>query len=275
MSKFIPRRLLGATAAAALATVALASPVHADPPRIDHVNLGDSFSAGIGSGGLSVAGPECIQGSGPDHVSRLDDLGRIHLLEDSACAGFDTSLVGQTATKLADKLGDAELVTLTLGGNDLPWGQVFAACSAQGSPDACASMTAALPAQIRAAGVSAKAALETIDSLTDGQVVVLGYPHLVDGTHGSPLFPADTAEHLNELTDYLNAQLAQAAAETGADFVDVTERFAGHGADSPNPWIHLDPVNPASPDNLHPTTRGYLSGYFPAAMEAISLGRPR
>ena len=80
---------------------------------------------------------------------------------------------------------------------------------------------------------------------------------------------------LNKLTDDLNAALAKAVTDHGRDvvFVDVSERFEGHGADSTDPWIYFNPSDRNDRNNLHPNQRGYFSGYYTALKSAVSLGQ--
>lgn len=87
------------------------------------VNLGDSYSAAIGTGGVrpspSMSG--CFQGVGPDHVAQLVNQHRVTLLANAACAGMDSAglrrIVEQPRIRAA--LGSAGLVTMTIGGNDI------------------------------------------------------------------------------------------------------------------------------------------------------------
>ena len=52
---------------------------------------------------------------------------------------------------------------------------------------------------------------------------------------------AERAAQLNDWTDELNAALAAGVEEEGAVFVDVTDRFRGHGVGSADPWILFGP----------------------------------
>ena len=101
--------------------------------------------------------------------------------------------------------------------------------------------------------------------------MVLGYPHLFDDRADSPLISAERAAQLNDWTDELNAALAAGVEEEGAVFVDVTDRFRGHGVGSADPWILFGPD--AGDHNLHPTERGYLSGYFPGLLGQAARAR--
>ncbi|MFI7483613.1 SGNH/GDSL hydrolase family protein [Kocuria sp. M1R5S2] len=271
------RRTAGAVATAVALVGATVSPATAAPSTVGVVNLGDSYSAAIGTGGISalpLPGP-CLQGQGPDHVDKLDAGPRFDVRLDAACSGATTTqiraLAGLPAVGAA--LAGADLVTLTLGGNDLGWTQIVLQCSALGHPALCDTLLAQAPTAIDAAARSAGQTVATIDEATDGTILVFGYPRLFDAQEDSALMPAARAAQLNALTDQLNAALRSAVEAEGAVFVDVAQRFQGHGLGSADPWIHFDPADPFDPNSLHPTSRGYLSGYFPALMSGVSPGR--
>jgi len=276
----IRRRPVTAVAGAAVLALGAAGPAAAAPRAVDLVNLGDSYSAAFGTGSPaplpSLSG--CYQGGGTDHVDKLAAKNRVNLLLDAACAGATTDDVRAMATSpaVAGALGEAELVTLTLGGNDLGWGDYVKACSTRGEAalaGACDALLLQAPERTALAAASAGETVAAVDAATEGQVVVLGYPHLFDGGQDTAFISAERIAQLNHWTDELNAALAAAAEANGAVFADVTENFTGHGADSAEPWIYFDPAAPGDWENLHPTESGYLSGYYPALMSVVSPGR--
>lgn len=282
---------VGLTLAGASATAA--KPLEsAGPPQVDHVNLGDSYSAAFGTGGIAPTALQtvvpgvsipCFQGAGPDHVSELDGHPRVTLVADAACGGATTAdirTIVQTVPAVQAGLAEAELVSLTLGGNDVAWVETLVQCSAFVDPAEapCDVLVGTAPMRIAGAAASAGQTIATIDAATDATIVVLGYPHLVEPTgltlpNGVVLMTAERAVQINALTDALNAALKTAVESQGATFVDVTDRFAGHGLGSADPWIALDLQNITDPNNLHPTVDGYLEGYRPALMSEVSIGR--
>lgn len=277
----VPRvlRVAAALLAVTSASLVAAAPAQAAPPRIDLVNLGDSFSAAVGTGGVGPTPPlGCLQGQGPDHVSRLQRRPGVVLLVDAACSGATSADVRAVVAlpQVTAALGQAELVTLTLGGNDVGWTSYLAACSRAGeaaAPGVCDLLLGQGDARIVAAAASAARTLADVDAATEGVVVVLGYPHLVDDTRDTALVTAARATQLNELTDRLSSGLRDAALSEGARFADVTDRFDGHGVGSDDPWLFFDPTNPTRPDTFHPTATGYLRGYYAALADTVVLGR--
>lgn len=273
-------RRSGTALAAALALAGTtASPAAAAPRTIELVNLGDSYSAAYGTGGHQpVEGlEECLQGTGRDHIDKLGSHPRVEVTLDAACAGHTTTEVRALVAEepVADALGTADVVTLTMGGNDIGWGTIIQACSApveaQYGPGPCDAALAKAPGLIASAAASAAETVAAIDAASDARVVVLGYPHLFDDRQDSPLLAAERAAELNDWTDELNAALAAGVEEECAVFVDVTDRFRGHGVGSADPWILFGPD--AGDHNLHPTERGYLSGYFPGLVGQVARAR--
>ncbi|MBB5513366.1 lysophospholipase L1-like esterase [Neomicrococcus aestuarii] len=272
MARNVTRRVGSFVAAVALAAAAFGPTANAAERNIDYVNLGDSYSAGFGTGGIASTGG-CFQGSGADHVSKLDAKKGVDLKLDLACGGFTTSDIAfYSQVVAAGALSQAEVVTITLGGNDLPWKELVQAC-AMGSPEQCAWAFGSAQTALGSVGANVYSTLSTIRSLTNARIVVLGYPQLFDGVYPNPYLSPGQIAGMRQLTTGLNAQIAGATAPiTNASFVDVNSWFGGHGVDSPDPWIYFNPTNLDDPNNLHPTSEGYLNAYYPATMSAISFG---
>ena len=162
------RRLLGAIAAcsgAALLIIAGAPAIAAVPAGLNYVALGDSYSAGFGIEPFSMTSPftatpstdlnGCYQaGANYPHLVAAS-LGM--LLTDQTCSGAVTANVtttpqltdtGQTAPTVQDvALSTAtDVVTITIGGNDLGFATIAADCIRLGpttDPVALASKTPA------------------------------------------------------------------------------------------------------------------------------------
>ena len=272
------RRTVTAGAAALVLASPGASPAVVSPPTVDVVNLGDSYSAAIGTGGRQqVAGlPGCHQGTGTDHVDELAALPRVEVALDAACSGAEAGDVRTLASVpfVHDALAAAELVTLTVGGNDARWSEIISACSApfeaSSGSGTCDTLLVQAPAFIASAAAAAGATVDVLDAATDGRIVVLGYPQIFDDGQDTPLVSAERAAQLNALADELNAALGAAVETEGAVFVDVSDRFRGHGIGSADPWILFEPGNP---QNLHPTETGYRSGYFPVLLSQVARAR--
>lgn len=240
---------------------------------INYVNLGDSYSAGFGSGSIKE-GPftGCAQTTGPSHVTKIDQLPGVELTADVACAGYNTALIVQAAASVAPQLAQADLVTLTLGGNNLMWGETVAACANGSTAETCQAMLKLGYASMPALRADVRSTIKQIDAATSAKILVLGYPQLFTSSHGDqPLITAKNARALNKLGDTLNRNIKAATRGTDSSFVSVTGAFMNHGLGATQSWISFNLANPKDPFNLHPTTTGYLNGYYPAVKRHINL----
>ncbi len=239
--------LLTALALAAPVTLA-AVPANAAPDTYVYDALGDSYAAGYG------VSPEYA------HPNLLDGRMRIDLDDFAAVPGAQTA-------DITDQLGaltpDTELVTLSIGGNDVAWSTAVTACLG-GTDQQCAEavaystwlITTSLPTLLDAVYTGVDAAAP------DAHVVVTGYPRLFSPEYGS-FYLASVAEQeaMNAAADLLNGIIAAEAAEAGFQFVDVSGRFDGHGVNAPEPWI--------DPATFHPSVEGHIA-YAAALTSQIS-----
>ena len=189
---------------------------------------------------------------------------KIALDDFAACAGATTAtLVSDGQLEALD--GHTDLVTLSIGGNDIGWGAAVTACLG-GSDQQCAVALAQTGSaiQVQLPGLLDSLYPQVAGAAAGAHVVVTGYPHLFSPKFG-PYLGASPAEQqaLNEGADQLNAVIADAAADHGFQFVDVTRRFDGHGVNAPDPWI-LGP----GPGSFHPNAKGYQA-YTAAVTAAI------
>lgn len=266
------RRILAALAAVALGAVVLvagaAGPATASPLLVaKHVALGDSIAAGQGGG---VPLDACARTDG-GYAAQLDQAPKFNLLRNAGCSG---ATIADTMGQLSQVNRGTNVVTLTVGANDLDLDQVYAACAAAaagGDPAPCL-------AAIQIAVGSAPGIVTPLSSLIasvaqrspNATIVVTGYPHLLAAPPGAPQFAqlAALVAAVNGATDALNAAIqgaVAAAAAGGANvrYADVVEAFAGHGVQlvpgvPSDPWFGIDPVgDPAG--YLHPTYAGYTA----------------
>ncbi|WP_219924323.1 SGNH/GDSL hydrolase family protein [Nocardioides campestrisoli] len=266
-----------ATAAGSTASAAAGSR-HPEPPvlALDYDALGDSYGSGYGVPPYTAA---CGR-SDAAYAELLDGLRwwwfRFVLDDFVACAGATTTTLvegapGGVEPSQLDALDlRTRLVTLSIGGNDIGWGLAVRDCLL-GTDAACATTQEAIRARIR----------DDLPALLDGVyrkvrrraplsvVVVTGYPHLFSPEAGAYLgaSPAEQ-EQLNVGADLLNATIRAAARRHGFAFVDVTARFAGHGANAADPWI----LGLTDPGAFHPTTAGYVA-YADAVAAALGTRR--
>lgn len=261
--------------AALLAARGADSPPSPPPPPpesliIEYVALGDSFAAGQGGGGYAG---ECLQ-SDAGYPALLGASNRIDLVADGSCTGATTADVRATQVSLVPR--DTDLVTVTVGGNDLDAVGVAVICAAApGSPECEAALGTALA--LLNSGVLADRLAATFADIEkrapDAALVVTGYPFLfADRAVDDPTFRGVSA--LNEATSALNHTLLAVVADAAdagraACFVDVTRAFAGHGIGSTDPFVLAD-----GPDAYHPTAEGYraYAAAIDSALPCIEAG---
>jgi lysophospholipase L1-like esterase len=261
-------RALGSTLVglALLTTVGSGAPASASPREpVVYDALGDSYASGYGV--PPYDGP-CGR-SRSAYAVQLDGRMKLDLDDFVACAGATTtSLVSGGQLGALD--GDTDLVTLTVGGNDIGWSSAVTACL--GGTDAqCAG---ALRAAVGKITDDLPALLDTVYAevaarAPHAHVFVTGYPRLFSPEYGAFLFASPAEQQaMNDGADVLDAVLARAAAAHGFQFVDVAKRFDGHGVNSPETWLR----GPFEPGPFHPDEDGY-EAYTAAVTAAIVPAR--
>lgn len=250
---------------AALATLIGLSLVTAAPAdagsrhsrSLSYVALGDSYAAGFGAGKYVN---DCFQ-SRRGYPALLDRGTRATLRANATCNGATTDTV--LTTQLSALTPRTQLVTLTVGGNDLGFARIATIC-APGPSDACqqaiADALALLTPQPTGPSALATKLAATYGAVATAapraDILVTGYPLLFEAPReGQP--NAETVEAFNRATDALNATIkatvrATALAGVEISYVDVTAGFDGHGIGSERPFLHA-----TGPEALHPTPRGY------------------
>jgi lysophospholipase L1-like esterase len=274
--------------AAFLATVAMAVgftavPADAAPRRhVDYVALGDSYTAGIGAGPY-IQTPGCIQTSG-GYVDVVGKTGRVDLLLNAACSGAqlfggETSVAAQLShAETLSALSEAELVSITAGANDLGFAQVLGICATM-SVASCEAIVSGRTsdANLLLLYSALKQTYEAIQAAApDAKIVVLGYPKLFDETEpaASLPIPLESQELVNAGTVKLNTVIEAAARAAGAEYIDVTDEFAGHEVNSNDPWIFFTAPTISNGNlvfddrNFHPNKEGHRA-YASALLEAV------
>ncbi len=231
--------------------------------------LGDSYAYGFGA----VHGSE-------SYPALLDDRRDVVLTADLSRVGATTTDVVSSLNSARGALKHADLVTLSVGANDVDVTGLAAACSPDPRSVACAATFARVSALLQPGSSLLPSLVRTIDGVRraapNAQIVVTGYPLLADPTFGLPQSPEVNAlaQQINAATVALNSTIAAAVAAvqgTGGNvlFVDVVPQFVGHGIGSADPWIHFGNVV-----SYHPTAAGYRA-YAAAITAAVDVTRLR
>jgi len=252
--------LLAALATLVGLVLVTASPAEAGSRHsrsLNYVALGDSYAAGFGAGRYVN---DCYQ-SRRGYPALLDRHTRASLRANATCNGATTESV--RTTQLSALTPRTQLVTLTVGGNDLGFARIATTCAPGPSvacQDAIDDARALLAPQPTGPSLLATRLADTYGAVAAkaprADILVTGYPYLFEPpVAGQP--NADIVLDLNEATTALNATIeatvdAVALADVEITYVDVTAGFAGHGIGSERPFLHA-----SGPEALHPTARGY------------------
>jgi lysophospholipase L1-like esterase len=244
-----------------------AAPAMAAADDIDYIAMGDSYSSGVGAPGQAGL---CLR-SPRSYTTLWADRNDPASFRSVACGGAET---GDVRTWQVPALSSrTDLVSLTIGGNDAGFADTVIACTV-GTDAACTSkvhqarsyITGTLPGELDRTYRAIR------QKAPNAEVVVLGYPRLFDtssarcGIGGMSLAKRRA---INGGADVLAGVLRDRATAAGFTFADVRDRFDGHGACGPSPWINGLTILPPT-DSFHPNTAGYLNGYLPAMAAAVT-----
>ena len=251
-----------------LLSIIAASPAAAAPPRTewDYVALGDSYSSGVGAPGQSGL---CLRSANgyPGLWRAANDPKSYQTV---ACGGATTDSL--RSTQLWALGSGTDLVTLTIGGNDVGFASTVITCTVS-SDSECLTTVAAARETLRTE-LAAKLDATYADirrKAPNARVVVLGYPILFDETTaycGIGGMSITKRKAINQGAAELNDLTAARATAAGFTWSDVTDEFAGHGICAPTPWLNGLTVIPAT-NSFHPNAAGYRSGYLPALNDAL------
>jgi len=213
-------------------------------PRI-YAALGDSYAAGEGLAPFEAD-------SGPCHRS-ASAYPRLLAAQQGSSLDF-TPCTGATIADLDAQLASvdplSDLVTVTIGGNDVGFAAVVGDCVI--GAEACSRLEPEVTASLGRLGPALESAYGRIRARAPkARLVVVGYPQVVaePATAGfdscaavaTPLpnrrITGDDARWLRVQGAKLSEVIRLAATTAGATYVDVQRKFAGHEACTAAPWL--------------------------------------
>jgi lysophospholipase L1-like esterase len=272
------RRVVAACAAVAALAGVLISATQADAaPSFQHyVALGDSYASGplIPTQSLHPIG--CAR-SNHNYAGDLARSLGIPTLVDVSCGGAATAdmtaaqsvAFGSNAPQFNALTANTDLVTITIGGNDIGFTSILETCAVEsltspfGNPcqrHYTSGGTDQLAAKINATAPKVAAVLAGIrQRAPHARVVVVGYLRILPPSGGCwPIVPLARGDvpYLDGVEHKLNAMLGTQAAAAGDMFVNpgVT---TGHDVCQPESrkWVEgIVPTAPAFP--VHPNAKG-------------------
>lgn len=262
----------------AFAALALLAGCVQAPPATSHlgtgakyVAMGSSFAAGPGIPDYYEAQPAPCYRSTQNYAHQLAERLSLTLI-DVSCSGATTAHLtgprGTIAPQLDALTPDTQLVTITIGGNDLGYigGLVASSCAGlmaeTGVETDCAPLPAP-PAEKTFADLAQRmdaVAKEVRRRAPEAQLVFVDYLAVLPEAGTCPATPLNeiaadgaryTARRLAEITRAV-------ASDNGASIITASEFSKGHDACSAEPWMHGYP-RPSAPIKgtlYHPNAAG-------------------
>lgn len=238
----------------------------APPSTVDYVALGDSYAAGVGAGTENGA---CRRTDGAYPSQWAATGGDSVTLDQEACSGAATAEVLAEQVKAIS--AETDLITLTVGTNDLDLVGTLRVCADASQAQACATRLAAAEKALTTTFPAALAGTLTAarTAAPKAKIAVVGYPLPFEDVANCALpLPKTLRDAGNTAVAGINRVLTATAAAAGATFVDVAGRYAGHGLCSGTPWlVGLEGL--ANDTLLHPTRTGQTEGQLAALTEKI------
>ncbi|MFI9756515.1 SGNH/GDSL hydrolase family protein [Streptomyces sp. NPDC051963] len=267
--------VVGCAMALSTAGATAASAAIPTPRTVDYVALGDSYASGPG---IPTQVDSACARSDQNYASLLAAAKNWQLTDVSCSGARTTALAGPQGSKppQLDALdADTDVVTLTIGGNDIGFSDNLSTCARLTSQDPtgnpCRTFftsggTDQLEQRVNDTAPKIAAALDAVrQRAPHAKVLVVGYPDLFpdDGvgctSSAVPLAAGDFA-YLRDTEKKLNAMLAGQAWANGARYVDTYTPSVGHDMCKPagERWIEpLVATAPAAP--AHPNAVGQQS----------------
>lgn len=243
-----------------------------------YVALGDSYAAGP-LVPLQTGQPAGCLRSNQNYPSVLAKSAGQKDFVDVSCSGAKTDDFsapqpvnpGPNPPQYDALDGSEGLVTMTIGGNDIGFGEIITKCASISSTNllgaACKDFynrggSDELTGRIEATASKISDALDEIKERSpQARVAVVGYPSILPDTGPGcyPIVPfsAGDVAYLRATEKKLNAMLAEQASDAGVDYVDTYTPTIGHDACQlpGKKWIEgLVPTAPAAP--VHPNALG-------------------
>lgn len=213
-----------------------------------YVALGDSFAAGMGGGDETG---KC-RSSAASYPAVFTGESGIHLVTNAACSGATTSdLLRKQLIALDDR---TDLVTVSVGGNDLGVAAIAADCAAGKAASCRSQLTSALSLLNVLPERLATVYDAILQAAPNARVVVTGYALMYDASNPEAK-DFGMAAAINAATIGLNQVIddaVDAERAKGAPMTFVGVDFAGHAIGDADPWVHTSGV-----DAFHPTADGY------------------
>ena len=227
-----------------------ATPPEADTDAIVYAALGDSFSSGEGAEPYDAGTGSCYVGAHAWPRLLYADVSDMISIDHQACAGARTQhLTGPFDSRERPAQIPAEpdpavtLVTLTVGGNDVGFGDIVGTCvlARCPAPDD-AGLTERLATLVETLTGSVYPALRT--AYPEARIVHVGYPRLTpsagEEVTGCGWLDGEDQTRAAGILATLDESIRAATdqSEHDIEYVDVTDALAGHELCTEAPWLN-------------------------------------
>ena len=285
----MPRTLLAAALLTPLLATALAAPATAAAPIGRYVALGDSFAA-VGTLTTIRTDPIGCARATDNYPSGVAARLSPEQFVDVSCGGAQIEdlsapqdvAFGPNPAQYDALTADTDLVTVSIGGNDVGFGEIITTCArlsftdplgapckrhfTSGGTDVLGERIAALGPQI------SEVVAQIRDRSPQAEIVVVGYLRILPPRGGCwPVVPFAFGDvpHFAGVQDQLNATIGRHATEAGATFVNPGVTTGHDVCQLPHlKWVEgLIPTSLSVP--VHPNARGQA---HVAAITAAAVG---
>lgn len=251
--------VLRLTVAACLLTAALFV-VPASASADSYVALGDSYSSGEGTGYSTYNLDVGCRRSTYGYPSLVASQRPNTTLKFVACSGATTTDV--TSKQLSSLSTSTTFATMTIGGNDIGFGDLIVACTLRNcSSDintANGKINNTLPGRLNTLYAAMKS------RAPQARFMILSYPRVLGSSGCFATIGVSSSERtsLTSLQANLNAKIKTAATAAGFTYINSDSRFAGHHVCAKPEWINgLNILHPE--ESYHPNRSGNSQGFAP------------
>lgn len=225
---------------------------------VTYAALGDSYSSGVGTGSYTLDSACKRSVYAYPYLWAQRHAGTA--LTFVACSGAKTSDL--LANQIQAVTSSTDLVTMTIGGNDIGFASLIQQCTLSDCSAALDSTRASLETTL---GSKLDAVFTTVKShaALGAKIVVLGYPHVFSGAgcFGTLGISSTEETKANQLSDALDTVISTHAAADGVTYESAIAAFTGHAVCSSSPWLNgLNLFN--TTESYHPNKAGHSSGYL-------------
>lgn len=245
----------------------------AAPKYRNYVSLGDSFVSGPFIPLQRLDPLSCFK-STQNYPSVLAKRLGIANFTDISCGGAQTGdmfaaqsgIPGQSVAQLSALKADTDLVTVSIGGNDIGFMDIILTCAGKSVLDPLGAPCKAnygdtLAQRVNATGAKVAEVLKGIKQRSpNAKVVVVGYLRILPPSGGCwPIVPISKGDvpYLDNVQKLLNGMLGAQAQAAGATFVNPYDISLGRDTCAApwDKWVEgIIPTSPAFP--VHPNASG-------------------